>query len=933
MLQGKSVLIAEDSLTQAVHLQSLLEGHQCEVRVVGDGVEALELVARARPDIVISDVVMPNMDGYELCRRLKSQPETAGIPLILVTTLTDPRDVVRGLACGADNFITKPYDETYLLSRMRYLLVNYEHRAHERVQIGIEVELDGERHFITAARQQILDLLISIYEEGIRLNRELKAKHAALSESNALVNSLFQFTAELSAANSEWEIIHRGLERIATFSEVAGTWLLLGSGAEEGAEWRLAGAAGEGFDIAKLQQRCDNCPCLHARAADHIHEVVDIDRCPALAEQAQQHHATIPLFFGSEVIGLLNVVRSNGLRWDSEQLLALRAIGHQYSVALGRARLFEDLELMIDQRTAELQDEMARREHAQAELRLRNQALESSVNAVMIFDVVSAENPIVYVNPAFERITGYRRQEVLGQDYFRILTGGREQQGLDSIRHALRNGTEGQALLQHYRNDGSLFWNDLRVAPVRDGSGRIRHFVGVLNDVTETKLYQEQLEHQANFDGLTGLPNRNLLMDRIQQAIAHMARHRSGFVLAFIDLDNFKYVNDSLGHLLGDQLLCQVGDALRPCMREGDTLARLGGDEFVVLLNEVDTPDTIDIALRRILDAVALPKRLDSTELLLTCSIGYCIYPQDGDDATTLLKNADNAMYRAKELGRSQICSYEREMDGRVRKRLKLEYDLRMGLERSELELYYQPQWSYRERRMVGAEALVRWRRDDQMVSPGEFIPVAEETGLILDLDAWVLRSACLQTRNWLDAGLPPLTVSVNLSARQFKGAQCVPLIKRVLEETGLPPEQLKIEVTESMVIQNADDALDTMKRLRDMGVALAMDDFGTGYSSLSYLKRFPFQQLKIDKSFVDNLVEDREGAAIVHAVLELSRTLGIQTVAEGVETQGQYDYLLDAGCDLVQGYFYSRPLAVADCADFLSRQGRGDQPFSPGTR
>lgn len=1042
-MDGKLILIVEDSLTQALQLQALLETHRCTVAVAGNGVEALEYLEHSQPDVIISDVIMPRMDGYELCQTLKSRPATAAIPVILVTSLTDPRDVVKGLTCGADNFITKPYDERYLISRIRYLIVNREHREHERVQIGIEVVLEGERHFITAARQQMLDLLISTYEEGIRLNTELKNKHEELSQSNSLINSLFRFTSDLSAASSEKDIIQRGLAQLLSFSGVACAWLMLTSDEQ----WHLAGLVGEGLTANRILHCGLQCPCHHAYDTDHFCDLIEVADCPVLQEiYPQQYHVTIPLFFGNEVAGLLNIAQEEGAAWDEQQRSALRALGHQFSVALGRARLFDSLELLVGQRTAALQQEMHRRESAQIalakneallrhiletlpvgvlvadvdgqmilhnpearriwdatqqdaqtctghweasgeaiqgrnwplqhslssgqaflnqvaeitrdgeqktllvsavpfalegeerhgaisvlqdisvqrqaemELRLRNHAIEASVNAIIITDANQADNPIVYVNPAFERITGYTTEEVMGCNC-RLLQGNdHEQMGLESIRRALRHGNEGAALLRNYRKDGSLFWNELRVAPVRDDQGRIRHFVGVLNDVTDAKRYQEQLEYQANYDDLTGLPNRNLLMDRIQQSINFNSRHRSGFALAFIDLDNFKYVNDSLGHVVGDQLLRQVAQALRGCVREGDTLARLGGDEFVVLLNDMADLDSISITLRCMLDAVASPKVLEETEVLVTSSIGFCLAPQDGNDPVTLLKKADNAMYRAKEQGRNQICSYKQEMDEAVRRRLALEHDLRLGLERNELVLYYQPQWSPHSHTTVGVEALVRWRRGDRMVSPAEFIPLAEETGLILELDDWVVRTACAQAKAWQEANLPRMTVSVNLSARQFKSGRCIELIREVLQQSELEPELLKVEVTESLVMQNAEDALMTMKQLRQLGVGLSMDDFGTGYSSLSYLKRFPFQQLKIDKSFVDNVVGDREGAAIVQAVIGLGKTLGIQIVAEGVETMAQYNYLTLAGCDLIQGYFFSPPLPVDACTTFLQQ-------------
>ncbi|TBW57654.1 EAL domain-containing protein [Marinobacter halodurans] len=1049
MLSGTDILVVEDSFTQALELQAFLEEHNCHVRLAGNGIEALDEVSNAQPDVVISDIVMPKMDGYELCQSLKENAETQAIPVILVTSLIDATDVVHGLACGADNFITKPYDEKYLLTRLRYLLVNREYRAHERVQVGIEVELEGKRHFITAARQQILDLLISTYEEGVRINRELKSKHEALSQSNILIHNLLEFTSNLSAASSEKDIIDCGLKKVLAFSGVEAAWLMIPGHKSGKGGWVLAGFASHGMAQEEVALCVQGCPCHHAFGRDRIDDVVDTDRCPALAHRFEkQHHATIPLVLGADLIGLLNVVQEGGECWERQDVQAMQSIGYQFSTALGRARLHDNLESLVEKRTRELeqsesllrniletlpvgvyvanpdgtillqnpeagrivggqswqlcqylngwsasgkpiddrrwplersletgesylnevvalrvadgaektamvssvplndtngekaslgaigviQDVSAQRK-AETELRLRNQAIEASVNAIVITDANQGDHPIVYVNPAFERITGYTCEEVIGRN-IRFLRRDEDQLGVESIQHAIRAGTEGHALIRNYRKDGSMFWNDWRVAPVVDSDGHVTHFVSVFNDVTESYRYQEQLEYAANFDELTGLPNRNLLMDRIQQAIAESGRQDKGFALAFVDLDNFKYINDSFGHAMGDQLLQEVARSLRDCLRPTDTLARLGGDEFVVLLKNKPDADSVSAVLARLSSAIAESKRVDGREVLVTASMGFCLYPQDGNDATNLLKHADNAMYQAKDLGRNQICSYTKEMNELVRHRVELEHALRYGIERGELELFYQPQLDAKRQLIVGVEALVRWRHDEKLISPGAFIPIAEETGLILDLDAWVVHEACRQAKAWQDQGLSPVTISVNLSAGQFRRARCVPLIRDALERSGLEARYLKVEATESMVMKNTEDALDTMRQLKSMGIELAMDDFGTGYSSLSYLKRFPFDQIKIDKSFVDNVTEDPEGAAILRSVISLADTLGMQTVAEGVETMDQFAYLTRIGCDQIQGYVYSPPIPREAFEHFLQEDRSWDtnKGFVPQT-
>ena len=1057
MLSGTDILVVEDSKTQALQLQALLEEVNCQVRLAGDGETALALVAERHPTIIISDVVMPTMDGYEFCKRIKDDPATENIPVILVTSLTDPRDVVHGLACGADNFITKPYEEKYLLSRLRYFLSNLELRDSERVKMGMEVVLEGKRHFISAARQQILDLLISTYEEGIRLNRALKSKQEDLTLSNQLISSLFNFTAGLSSVQSSQDVIDKALAQVMAFPGAQLAWLLFREEDDDGTRW--VPGDHRSVETVTFEPRLAEspCPCLHAYANDGLTEVSCIHACPTLAgTMADSYHATAPITLGGELVGLLNVVRNDGEAWDQEPLDALHAIGQQFSIALGRARLFDSLESLVTQRTAALRTEMVERERAQealsgslvlmrqiletlpvgvfvtdhdgtinrynpeaeriwggirevgldryreylcwwadsgervdietsplaqavlngqrslnkvldietfddrrktilssavplldadkrlaggievmqditeqrrAELQLRllNRAIESSVNAVLIADCGQEDYPIVYANPAFEKITGYSRADVEGRNSRFLQRDDRNQIGIDRIRRALQSLQEGHALLRNYRKDGSLFWNELRVAPVADNRGRVTHFIGVLNDVTENQIYQAQLEHQANYDDLTELPNRNLLMDRIDQAIHLAARHQQGFTLAFLDLDNFKYINDSLGHGLGDRLLTRVAQCLRDCLRNQDTISRLGGDEFVLLISEEADVQSVSQILNRILRDVAQPFKVDNTELRVTGSIGFCVYPIDGEDATTLLKNADTAMYQAKKQGRNRICGYTQSMNELAQKRMELERDLRKGIEAGELELYYQPMLDVQCHRITAMEALVRWRRGDRHMSPGDFIPLAEETGLIKDIDTWVLKEACRQNKAWQEQGLPTVSLSVNFSAWQFEEGGCLPLVDQVLRDYDLDPSLLKVEVTESMVMRNAEEALKTMEAMRGMKIQLSMDDFGTGYSSLSYLKLFPFNQLKIDQSFVANVIRDPEDAAVVRTIIELARSLDIKVVAEGVETEEQFVYMARAGCDLIQGYYFSPPLPADAATLYLKKDHRYD--------
>jgi diguanylate cyclase (GGDEF)-like protein/PAS domain S-box-containing protein len=574
-----------------------------------------------------------------------------------------------------------------------------------------------------------------------------------------------------------------------------------------------------------------------------------------------------------------------------------------------------------------LQEEVTIRRLAQAALNLRNRAIESSVNAILILDSSRDEYPIEYVNPAFERITGFSSEEALGRDGSFLLGEEIEQAGVNEIRKALREKREGHAVLRNYRKDGSPFWNEFYLAPVRNDEGIVTHFVGVMNDVTEAKTYEEQLAHQANYDGLTGLANRNLLQDRLQQSIA-AARRTGGSVAAiFLDLDNFKVVNDSLGHNVGDEMLRVVAARLRSSVRESDTVARLGGDEFVVLFSGRGEPGVIESDITalavKLLGQVAQPVMLGERPVLPTCSMGVSVYPQDGEDGGTLLKHADAAMYRAKELGRNRFQFFTADVHERIRRRMELETSLRLALERDEFELHYQPQVGLADGRISGVEALIRWRHPQRgLIGPSHFVGFAEETGLIVPIGEWVLRKACEQNRAWQDQGLPTVPVAVNMSARQCERSDLDAVIARTLKDTRLPPHMLELEITESISMANPEQSVPLMQRLKDTGVSLSIDDFGTGFSNLSYLKRFPVDRLKIDLSFIREITTDPGSLAISEAIITMSHRLNLQVVAEGVETAGQLALLRERHCDMVQGFHFSPPV-TADAFARLLKEGR----------
>jgi diguanylate cyclase (GGDEF)-like protein/PAS domain S-box-containing protein len=577
----------------------------------------------------------------------------------------------------------------------------------------------------------------------------------------------------------------------------------------------------------------------------------------------------------------------------------------------------DQLLLQIRRAAEKQQAEAALRE---SEARFRG-LLESAADGMVIVD---AEHRIVMVNEQLEKMFGYDRAEILGQPIEILIPprfAGHHERGREYMRTPERRPMDQGRELYALRKDGSEIPVEISLSPLETAEGLI--VSAVVRDITERRRYEERLEYQSTHDGLTDLPNRNLLADRLQQALFNAHRYHRQAAVLFVDLDHFKFVNDCLGHDFGDRLLKIVAERLTSCVRSNDTVARQGGDDFVILLTVLKKAEDVATIVRKIQEAVSEPIKIGGHELEISCSIGISIYPRDGEDGQTLLKNADVAMYRAKEQGRDNFRFFTAELNERAVARMTMETHLRRALERDELLLHYQPQVDLETGRITGMEALLRWQSPELgPVPPGRFIPLAEETGLIVPIGEWVLKTACSQNKAWQDAGLRPLPMAANLSARQFQNVDPAGVVARILLETGLDPRYLELEITESVIMQDAQSASALLGELKRLGVQLAMDDFGTGYSSLSYLRRFPFDKLKIDISFVREITSDPESAAIARSIIAMAHNLKLRVIAEGVETEGQLAYLRAHGCDEMQGYYFSRPLP-ADEFEGLLRENR----------
>ncbi|MGZ3182049.1 MAG: EAL domain-containing protein [Telluria sp.] len=564
--------------------------------------------------------------------------------------------------------------------------------------------------------------------------------------------------------------------------------------------------------------------------------------------------------------------------------------------------------------------DISRRKKAEQVLRVRERAISSSVNAIVISCGHGRDQRIEYVNPAFEQLTGYTLAEVKGRAPGFMRANGWDEAEHARIGAALERRESVQAVVRNLRKNGETFWNELRIDPVLDPDGKVSHFVASLSDITDARQYERRLQHLAHHDPLTGLANRTLLQEHLRFAVEQAVRQRRLGALAFIDLDNFKYINDGLGHPAGDTVLCEVAARLRQNVRDGDLAARVGGDEFVLLIPEA--PDAAHVAevMERIRRSLAQPVAVDGQEIVPATSIGVALFPSDATNPDRVIRAADAAMYHAKALGKNNCQFYSEELNRQVHRHLLLEASLGRAITNGELALAYQPKVDLRSGSVVGAEALVRWRHPEHgLIGPDQFIPVAEQSGLIVPLGEWVLGEACAALRALREQGLESCPISVNLSARQLRQRHFARRVRDTIEHHAVDASALELEVTESQLMDHPAEALEVLEQLKALGLRMSIDDFGTGYSSLSHLQKFPVDGIKIDRSFLRG-VEREEHAVITRAIIALGHGLNLDVIAEGVETREQLDFLRRYECDQMQGYYFSPAVAREDLAQMVAR-------------
>lgn len=597
----------------------------------------------------------------------------------------------------------------------------------------------------------------------------------------------------------------------------------------------------------------------------------------------------------------------------------------------GLATAFNSMTHNVNGLIFDLEKEVEQHKLTADSLRKLSQAIEQSPVSVMITDL---DANIEYVNPEFTRVTGYESDEIIGKNPKLLNSGLTPHYQYKNMWQLISTGRSWNGELYNKKKNGDLYWENVTITPIRNAEGECTHYLAMREDITLRKDYEERLLYQASYDNLTDLPNRSLAYDRLQQAIANAVREQKHIAVLYLDFDHFKNINDTLGHESGDKFLVKMAERLKACVRDVDTVARLGGDEFLIMLSEVgnevsDSAARYEESIRQktesILKIVSRPCMIEDMEFTITVSIGVAIFPKDGNDPHLLLRNADTAMYRSKRKGRDMYEMFSPEMSDTVIKRVEIESKLRRAIENEQFTLKYQALMDAHSREIVGAEALLRWE-DDELgnVSPDVFVPLAEESGLIVEIGNWVMDKACGDIKQvQLDNPGREMYVAINLSGRQFRGKGIVEMVSGVLDKHKLTGDSLELEITERLLMKDVPEVVATLNQFKEMNIRLSIDDFGTGYSSLSYLKRFPFDVLKIDQAFVKDIGIDSDDTALCEAIIAMAHSLGLSLIAEGVETQEQFEFLHHRGTEVVQGYYISKPVDITGFRQLVSDRSR----------
>ena len=943
------ILYVEDNPVDVDLTRRVLQG-RCQVALANNLQEAEDrLQQKSLPDLVLIDLNLPDGNGLELLTRIRERD--LPIAVVILTGSGDQETVIAALKAGADDYLVKRDD--YLQGLPQLL-----HAAWQRFQ-------DKRVH-----RARPLRVLYAEHNTfDVDLTRRHLLEHAPHIRLTAVADAtgVLQHLLTDNAKSIDFDVIMLdyhlpgidGLETLKILRHDRGLDLpvviVTGEGSEEVAVQALR------LDVADYLVKHSGYLYEIPAVLEKVQREAELKREQAALRQATerlQHlldaSPTIvftlrvddgklrPVWVSANINRMLGYTVEEALQPDwwldnlhpedrqrvagfIEPLQLTDHLVHRYRF-LDRQRqvhwIHDELRLLRDAQ-GEPQEvvgawlDITEQHQADERLRLNAAMIKSIRDAVVVTDLVPR---IEAVNPAFTDITGYAANEVLGRNPGMLKSGRHDRHFYQALWRELLERGIWQGEIWNRRKNGEIYPEWLSISTVRDAQGIPTHYVAVATDISQLKENEAQLERLAHYDPLTGLPNRLLLLSRIDRAVQHAQRYRTHVAVLYIDLDRFKTVNDSLGHPMGDELLMAVAKRLQERLRGEDTLGRLGGDELLVVLEDLREPRGAAQVARNILEAMAEPYILSGGQSIYTgVSIGISLYPDDSSDASELIRNADTAMYQAKALGRGTYHFYTGALTRAANERLELETRLRHALEQQQFFLQYQPLVRVTDGQVLGVEALVRWQPPGEaVIPPGRFIPVAEESGLIVPLGEWVLRTACAQARAWLDRGCSPGMLAVNLTVQELHRPGIAERVGAILRETGLPPERLELEITETGLMQQNDRAEGILNALKALGVRLAIDDFGTGYSSLAYLKRFAIDKLKIDRSFIRDIPEDRNDKELTATIVAMGHNLGLEVLAEGVETEAQLAFLRELGCDSFQGFLISPPVSPAELEDFF---------------
>ncbi|TWI70119.1 PAS domain S-box-containing protein/diguanylate cyclase (GGDEF)-like protein [Pseudoduganella lurida] len=927
-----TILIVDDHVLNRQFLMTLLGYSGHHLIEAASGIEALQLMERDRPDLIISDILMPNMDGYEFVARVRENPATTNVPIIFYTATYREREAVAvAQACGVRWVLPKPSDPDVIMATVHEALGMDEGASLPAFAEPLpnDSQLDGIGHQMASYLDEVesstqgitemanLDVADGETERLHSMTQRLSNSLTSLQAVSLRLTALIELGIDLGAEREPQALVDIGC-RVAQNICVA-KYACIGVLEEE------SGAVGWFSQCGAAEPAGVVCS---APEGGVLREMMDSGRAVrrgslpgdprhlGLPEQHPPVHSFlgVPIASAERVHGWLYLADKLGDDGFSEvdERIAV-TVAAQIAVAYENLQLYDE----IRRNHAQLQQDMDARIRLTEDLRRFRLAMDATADGIFLVD--RANMCFVDVNATACRMLGFEREDFLlvGQD-----SPGSAPVQLAELYDKLLAGDQGGAMaeLLLHRRDGSLLSVEVQRRTLRSGQNWI--LVAVARDITERKEAERRLLKLAHFDTLTGLPNRSQLYESLTHSLAQAAEHRWALAVLFLDMDRFKNINDTLGHTIGDELLRQFSSRLVDCLRVRDTIGRFGGDEFAAILMLPDGPQSALPVVDKIREAMRQPFDLKGHEVTVTCSIGISVFPDDGMDADTLIKYADTAMYRAKEAGRDAFRFFTAEMNAQSLARLDLENALRRAIDNQEFVLHFQPKIDIGTGRISGAEALIRWNRPGHgMVSPGLFIPLLEETGLIVRVGAWVIHDTCRQIAQWKASGAGSVQISVNVSGIQFFVGGLQEEVLRALREHDIPPELLELELTESSLMSNAEETIQVLQHLKELGIKISIDDFGTGYSSLAYLKRFPIDKLKIDIAFVREVTSNPDDAAIVLAIINMAHSMKLTVIAEGVEKDAQLAYLRRHDCDEMQGYYFSRPIPAEDFEKML-REG-----------